>query len=115
MWLDLLKEAVEKTSCAEVARQLTVATGRNVSRTTISLVVASKYPAKTDKIAEMVLNTYGKVDCPHLAVQITLAECRSYHEMNVPTSSPRAMKHWRECQSCPNNSCKGKQDANSNR
>jgi hypothetical protein len=40
MWLDLLKEAVEKTSCAEVARQLTVATGRNVSRTTISLVVA---------------------------------------------------------------------------
>lgn len=109
MWLDLLKEAVANSNRAAVAREL------DVSRTTISLVLDGKYPAKTDKIAELVLNTYGKVDCPHLAVQITLAECRSYHEMNVPTSSPRAMKHWRECQSCSNNTCKGKQDANSNR
>lgn len=101
MWLTLLKQAVDSTNCTAVAAELS-AGGKQVSRTTISLVVNGKYPAKTDKIAAMVLNTYGKVECPFLTQEITLAECKQHHTSSVPTSSPRAMKHWRACQSCPN-------------
>ena len=102
MWLDLLKQAVERTSCAAVAKELSTES-KAVSRTTISLVVSGKYPAKTDKIAELVINTFGRVECPFTSEEITLAECKKHHTSAVPTSSPRAMKHWRACQGCPNN------------
>lgn len=98
MWMTLLKDAVDRTSKAAVAVEL------GVSRTTISLVVDDKYPASTDKIAERVLNTYGRITCPFLGSEITLAECKKHHTSTVPTSSPRAMKHWRACQGCQFNS-----------
>lgn len=102
MWRDLLTEAVKNTSRQAVADDL------QVSRTTISLVMADKYPAKTDKIEERVLSIYGRVQCPHLDYEITLAECRNFHQSDVPTSSPRVMKHWRACQGCQHNTCKEK-------
>jgi hypothetical protein len=106
MWLKLLQEAVDRTSCAQVAREMQTATGRAISRTTISLVYDNKYPARTDKIEEMVLSTYGKVVCPFLDSEITLAQCRQHHESNAPTSSPRAMRHWRACQGCQFNTAR---------
>ncbi|SOD42297.1 LacI family transcriptional regulator [Nitrosovibrio sp. Nv4] len=96
-WMELLISAVAATNKAKVASDL------GVSRTAISLVVSGKYPAKTDKIATKVIETYGRVTCPHLRVEISLSECKTYHTGQVPTSSPRAMKHWRACQTCPNN------------
>jgi len=104
MWLDLLQKKADDTSITSVGLEL------GLSRTTISLVLAGKYPANTDKIAQRVLDTYGRITCPHLNEEITLSACRQHHTAAVPTSSPRAMKHWRACQSCPNN--KGGQDAN---
>lgn len=97
MWLTMLKQAVERSSKAAVALEL------GVSRTTISLVVDEKYPAKTDKIEQLVLNTYGRVTCPFTCSEISLAECKKQHTSAVPTSSPRAMKHWRACQGCEYN------------
>lgn len=100
MWLKLLQKAVERSNHSQVAREIQAATGRPISRSTVSLVCANKYPARTDKIAEMVLSTYGKVQCPFLDSEITLTECRQHHESAAPTSSPRAMRHWRVCQGC---------------
>lgn len=95
MWLTLLKQACDQTSMTEVAEKL------DISRTTISLVISGKYPAKTDKIETKVLNVYGKVSCPFLGVEITQTECKKHHTNMAPTSSPRAMKHWRACLTCP--------------
>lgn len=95
--MSLLKSAVDASSKAKVAEAL------DISRTAVSLVISGKYPASTDKIAARVIETYGRVICPHRGDEMTLAECKTYHTGQVPTSSPRAMKHWRACQTCPNN------------
>lgn len=97
MWLELLTKAVSNSSKAQVALDL------GVSRTTISLVMSDKYPASTDKIEALVMDTYSRVECPHLGEQITITQCKRHHSENAPTSSPRAMRLWRACQACPNN------------
>ncbi len=102
MWMTLLKQAVDSSTVTQVALEL------DISRTALSLVLNDKYPAKTDKIAEKVLSVYGKVICPFLGEQITLQICKKHHSGSVPTSSPRAMKHWRACQACQYNMGEGK-------
>jgi len=97
MWLKLLTDAVEKSSNQAVADEL------GVSRTAISLVMRGKYPASTDKIEALVMDTYSRVDCPHLGESIPITECKRHCSENAPTSSPRAMRLWRACQACPNN------------
>lgn len=57
-WLELLQREVARSSRQKVANQL------GVSRTTVSLVMAGKYGAATDAIAQRVLNTFGHIDCP---------------------------------------------------
>lgn len=93
-WLTILKQAVDKTNITAVAIKL------GVSRTAISLVLADKYPAKTDKLAARVLDVFARITCPHTGIEITHAECRTLATSAVPTSSPQAMRHWRACQSC---------------
>lgn len=93
-WLDLLRQAVAASSMTAVADKLIV------SRTAISLVLAGKYPAKTDKIAAKVLDTYARHICTHTGIEITHAQCRATATANTPTSSPQAMRQWRACQSC---------------
>lgn len=94
MWFDLLKKAVAESNITQVAAKL------DVSRTTISLVLDSKYQAKTDKVAARVMEVYSRLDCPHMKTSIGQKECSQYRNRSVPTSSPRAMQHWRACQSC---------------
>lgn len=96
-WLETLRQAVadHKRGIAGVAEQL------DCSRTTLSLVLAGKYPAKTNRIEARVLNTYARIDCPHLGETITQAQCRGFAERPAPTNSPRDMRHWRACQGCP--------------
>jgi hypothetical protein len=96
-WLDLLATAIceNPRGIAGVAEQL------GVSRTTMSLVVAGKYPAKTDRIAARVLDTYARIACPHLGITITQSQCRAFAGRSAPTNSPRDMRHWRACQGCP--------------
>lgn len=94
-WMELLQHAVAETSITRVAEQL------EISRTSVSLALAGKYPAKTDKIAAKVLDVYARLTCPHTTIEISHAECRALSTSAVPTSSPQAMRHWRACQSCP--------------
>lgn len=96
-WLTLLQEQVEKSSKQAVADEL------GVSRTVISLVMNEKYPASTDKIEERVNNLYSRLQCPHTGENITITACKANQTATAPTSSPRAMRLWRACQSCPNN------------
>ncbi len=107
MWLDLLRQAADATSNQAAADALTETArglGHNckVSRSTVSLVLNGKYPAKTDRIELLVMTRYGRVQCPFLETEISFADCREHHERDAPTSSPYAMRHWRACQSCPN-------------
>lgn len=99
-WLAILKQAVKASSRQAVADRL------DVSRTTISLVLSGKYPAKTDKIAAKVLDMFARITCAHTGVEITHAECRALSTSAVPTSSPQAMRHWRACQSCAHKGAK---------
>lgn len=102
MWLTLLTAAVAASNKAQVAAAI------GISRTAISLVMSGKYPASTDKIAARVLEVYGRMVCPHLGAEITPAQCKSHHTSQAPTSSPRAMKHWRACLSCQYNQTRSK-------
>ena len=94
MWLELLRTACAASNNQAVADEI------GLSRTAISLVLNGKYPAKTDKIELKVMTRYARVQCPHLAQEITFADCRGYHAREAPTSSPFAMRHWRACQGC---------------
>ncbi len=100
MWLELLRQAAANTSIQAVADELTTLGKKPIGRTAISLVLAGKYPAKTDRIETLVLTRYGRVQCPHLGEEISFAECRTHHDREAPTSSPYAMRHWRACQDC---------------
>ena len=94
MWLDLLRAKVAETSMGVVADEI------EVSRTTVSLVLAGKYPAKLDKIETRVIARYARIACPFLEREISGAECRDFHTRETPTSSPFAVRHWRACQGC---------------
>ena len=93
-WRVLLDRAVAASDIQAVADRL------DLSRTTVSLVVNNKYPARPDKIAVRVMDVLGRVACPYLLVEITRAQCREFHGGRAPTSSPREMRHWRACQGC---------------
>lgn len=95
-WFELLEKAVAKTSKTAVAKRL------GISRTAISLVMNDRYPADPSKIAERVLAAFAVVDCPYLGQEITQADCAAHAGRAIPTSSPRAVRHWKACQTCPN-------------
>ncbi|MGE4539239.1 MAG: LacI family transcriptional regulator [Desulfovibrio sp.] len=93
-WLALLTEEAARTSITATARRL------GYSRTSISLVLAGKYPGGTDKMAARVLEAFRRVVCPLLDKEVTPAECAK-NGGRVPTSSPAALRLWRACQTCP--------------
>lgn len=95
-WFAMLEKAVSASSMTAVAQRL------GISRTAISLVMSGKYGAATDKIAARVLAVYSVVDCPYLAQEISKVECAAHAGRAIPTSSPRAVRHWKACQTCPN-------------
>lgn len=96
-WLELLRERVAASSQQNVAAKL------DVSRATVALCLSGKYPASTSRIELKVLTAYAQVECPFLAERISFSDCRGHHTRETPTSSPLAMRHWKACQTCPNN------------
>nr|WP_315237680.1 hypothetical protein [uncultured Albidiferax sp.] len=108
-WFALMQAACAASSRKEVAVALAV------SPPVVSQVLnaTGKYGAglaKTDKLAERVLHTYGRYPCPHLTEQsatpaepvvVTADECRAYAHRPAPAGSPRDMQHWQACLQCP--------------
>jgi hypothetical protein len=98
-WLELLRAEAARTNIGAVAGRV------GYSRTTISLVMAGKYPGKTEKIAAAVLAVLEAavtVDCPYLGVAIEFAACTQHAGQRAPTHNPVKMHHWRACRQCPN-------------
>jgi hypothetical protein len=95
-WREMLHQAAQNATITQVAEQL------GYSRAAVSLVLAGKYPGSIDRIAVRVLDVFGRVQCPFLGAEMGRRECADHHVRPVPTSSPRALKHWRACQTCPN-------------
>lgn len=95
-WLGLLRTEAERTSIAAIAGRL------GYSRTSISLVLAGKYPVKPDRIAASVVALLEVVECPHAKQTLPLAECRDIATAQAPTHHPMKLGHWRACQRCPN-------------
>ncbi|MGD9611179.1 MAG: LacI family transcriptional regulator [Desulfovibrionaceae bacterium] len=95
-WRSLLIGEAARTSIAATARRL------GYSRTAVSLVLAGKYPGRTDRLAAKVLAELGRVTCPHLGREVTPGDC-ALNGGRMPTSSPAALRLWRACQTCPHN------------
>ncbi|MFB9160177.1 helix-turn-helix domain-containing protein [Chromobacterium violaceum] len=100
LWLPLLRAEVGRTSIGQAAKLL------GYSRTTVSLVLAGKYPGQTERVAEVVLHTLGRVACPYLGRDLTPDECKAQSTSQAPTHNPLKLAHWRACQQCQNR-CKG--------
>lgn len=97
-WWPLFQSAID----AQGGNKKAVAAEMGVSRTTVSLVASGKYPSPLDAFGTRVIETYDLVPCPALDQRIGRPTCRSYAYADAPTNSPREMRHWRLCQSCPN-------------
>lgn len=100
-WLSWLRERV-----AEVGSMQAVAEEVGISRTAISLLLAGKYTAGTDKVAAKItaFAQRDRVWCPHLKVALDASACANYAAAAMPMSDPAALKLWIACRGCPNRS-----------
>jgi len=95
-WLELLSQAVSASSRAAVAKEL------GVSRPSISLLLAGKYPGNTNRMAARIMERYARVDCQHTGKSVAPEQCRKFTGQ-APSSSPAALRQWRACRACPHN------------
>lgn len=93
-WRQLLADAVAADGCAAVARRL------EVSRTSISLLHAGKYPGDERYMAQRIMDYFGRVTCPYMGREILRSQCAQTCAGDVPTCSPAALRHWRVGQTC---------------
>ena len=107
-WFAILLERAQRPDSvrARIARQL------GISAAALSQVLNASGcygngTAKTDRIAEKVIHTFGRYTCPHLTAEasgddqvITAEQCRAFAHRDAPTSSPRDMQHWQACRQC---------------
>ncbi|MCW3479709.1 XRE family transcriptional regulator [Neisseriaceae bacterium JH1-16] len=95
-WMPLLRAEAERTSIADIAKRL------GYSRTSISLVLAGRYPGGTERIAAAVLAELDGWTCPHLQQPIKAEACQEIAFGPAPTHHPMKLTHWRACQNCSN-------------
>ena len=96
-WLTLLAEDVERSgSKAKTAARI------GISRSAVSLALAGRYPAATDKLEAKVLEALaGMVPCPYDGQDIPRRSCRDRASRPMPMSTARELRAWTACQSCP--------------
>ena len=95
-WLDLLRDAVARETIAGVAERV------GLSRSTLSLVLAGKYPAKSlNNVEKKVRDALDRWPCPYYGLVIHATDCRAWRERPMPQSSARDIRFWRTCQGCP--------------
>lgn len=93
-WHKLLSEAVAASSPAAVARSL------KISRCSVVLLLHGKYPANTARMEQRIMRKFGAVVCPVRQEQVNIAHCAENRRASMPTSSPDALRQWRQCQQC---------------
>ena len=107
-WFAMLSSRVQQPGAvrAHIAKQL------GISAAALSQVLNGSGcygngTAKTDRIADKVVHTFGRYSCPHLTAEsggddqvITAEQCRVFAHREAPTSSPREMQHWQACRQC---------------
>ncbi len=101
-WIGVLRDEVEKSSIAAVARQI------DMPRPSLSLLLSGKYPAKLDKVsarfAPVVLATFrDQVFCPHLRKGIARDACQRHATAPMSVSDPDRFRHSQACKTCPRN------------
>jgi hypothetical protein len=95
-WLELLRHAVASNprGIAGVAEVL------GFSRSAISQVLSSSYPARPDKIARAVIDHYDKPDCILMNRVIDRPLCRRVSLIPEPKGGDARVR-WLTCQTCP--------------
>ena len=107
-WLALLRQAV-----AADPRHITGVSERiGYSRTTVSLVLAGKYPNPTD-VASAVIAAYVRIDCPHLRISLDPADCTTYAARRYSALNAADVPHWRACRKCPHNTARSPEEKES--
>lgn len=108
-WFAMLQADVQASgSIAATAARVGVSRGAVsaiLNQTESSPYVNGK--SSTAKIEARINNTLGQIVCPFMTGmlerehRITGLECREHCGRDTPpTNSPRAMAHWRACQTC---------------
>ncbi|MGB0732454.1 MAG: hypothetical protein ACPGPF_01775 [Pontibacterium sp.] len=96
-WIVLLANAAEQSTKAAVAKRL------GISRSSVSLLLANKYPAaNTHKMQAVVEAGLGGMTCPVLG-EISASECQKQRETPFSSSNPTRIALYRACQRCPHN------------
>lgn len=103
-WLEVLRAEAGRPNRSKQA----IADELEISRTAVSLLVAGKYSARMDKVANKiapkVMALYAqKVWCPHLRASISGTSCLGHRTARMSMSDPAALKQWLACRSCPQN------------
>ena len=97
-WRQILAAEIARSSVAAVARRL------GYARSTISLAHHDRYAGDTRHIEAKVMSVLsGSVTCPHLGRAIAPGVCTDVRTAPMPTSSPKDLRHWIACQTCPLN------------
>lgn len=105
-WFALLAQQCERSNRQQVAKAL------GVSAPVVSQVLngSGKYgagQASTERLAQRVLHTYSRFQCPHLCEQqgevrmLDADQCRAFAHRAAPSGSPRDLQHWQACNRCP--------------
>lgn len=103
-WREILKAEVAKRNKNGRGGKAIVAGLIGVSRSAVSLLLAGKYPARSEqRMAARVMAKLGQghVDCPHLQAPISIPDCGSWRKKPMPRSNPADIAHWAACRSCP--------------
>ncbi|WP_447926921.1 hypothetical protein [Vreelandella sp. EE27] len=95
-WIVLLADEVRATNRKLAGERI------GISRSAVSLALANRYPSpSTAGIERRVLEALDGLECPALAMKVSVEQCREYRARPAPTHNPMAMHQWRRCQQCP--------------
>lgn len=103
-WLELLRAAAARETIAGAAERV------GLSRSTVSLLLAGKYPARSlGNVERKVRDALDGWRCPFLVREISESDCRAYQNRPTPRSSSREFKHWQACRQCVHSNIAGGQ------
>lgn len=100
-WVIALAKEVDSSNRTVVAKRM------GVSRTSISLVLANKYPSpSTQGIEKRLAAMLNGVSCP-VRGHLSNEECQIERQRPFIASNPTRVIQYRACSKCPNNPASG--------